>query len=85
MQLTDEWMKRVEQEAWYMIENQATVWQVAAVHGVGKSTVYRDLTKILPMFNGPLYREVQVILKKNKDESPARGGEATKRKHKNNL
>lgn len=76
MRITDEMIKRAEQEAWYMIENKATVRQVSAILGVSKSTVYSDLTEVLPTFNNVLYNETQEILQKNKEERAVRGGKA---------
>jgi putative DeoR family transcriptional regulator (stage III sporulation protein D) len=65
----------------YLVENQATVRSVAAKFGISKSTVHKDITKNLKSINHPLYREVQAVLAKNKQERHIRGGEATKNKY----
>lgn len=65
----------------YIIEHQSTVRDAAAVFGVSKSTVHKDLTALLPKLNSGLYREVRAVLDLNKEERHLRGGEATKRKY----
>ena len=65
----------------YIIEHQSTVRDAAAVFGVSKSTVHKDLTTLLPKLNAGLYREVRAVLDLNKEERHLRGGEATKRKY----
>ena len=65
----------------YIIEHQSTVRDAAAVFGVSKSTVHKDLTALLPKLNAGLYREVRAVLDLNKEERHLRGGEATKRKY----
>ena len=65
----------------YIIEHQSTVRDTAAVFGVSKSTVHKDLTAVLPKMNTALYKEVRAILDINKEERHLRGGEATKQKY----
>ena len=65
----------------YIIEHKSTVRDAAAVFGVSKSTVHKDLTSVLPKLNTALYKEVRVILDVNKEERHLRGGEATKQKY----
>ena len=65
----------------YIIENQSTVRDTAAVFGISKSTVHKDLTTLLPKRNAGLYKEVREILDINKKERHLRGGEATKLKY----
>lgn len=66
----------------YLVENQTTVRVVASKFGISKSTVHKDITQNLKKVNLPLYREVQLVLNKNKNERHIRGGEATKKKYK---
>ena len=65
----------------YIIEHQSTVRDTAAVFGVSKSTVHKDITTLLPKLNAGLYKEVRAVLDVNKEERHLRGGEATKHKY----
>ena len=67
--------------AQYMIEHKATVRQTAAVFGVSKSTVHKDVTETLRFVNRPLWEEVRRVLLQNKEERHLRGGEATRIKY----
>ncbi len=73
--------KRCEVIARYMLEHNATVRSAAAVFGVSKSTVHKDVTRILEKENHPLFLLVKALLETNKSERHMRGGEATKRKY----
>ena len=65
----------------YMIEHQSTVRDTAAVFGISKSTVHKDVTAVLPKLNAGLYKEVRELLDVNKEERLLRGGQATKQKY----
>ncbi len=65
----------------YVIEKGATVRSAAAVFGVSKSTVHKDLSFRLAYVNKALYEEVSRVLAKNKAERHIRGGEATREKY----
>ncbi|MBQ3284861.1 MAG: sporulation transcriptional regulator SpoIIID [Ruminococcus sp.] len=65
----------------YMIEHQSTVRDTAAVFGISKSTVHKDVTAVLPKLNAGLYKEVRELLDVNKEERHLRGGQATKQKY----
>ncbi|MBQ3329604.1 MAG: sporulation transcriptional regulator SpoIIID [Ruminococcus sp.] len=65
----------------YMIEHRSTVRDTAAVFGISKSTVHKDVTSVLPKLNAGLYKEVRELLDVNKEERHMRGGEATKQKY----
>ena len=65
----------------YISEHKSTVRDTAAVFGVSKSTVHKDITTLLPKINIGLYKEVREILDINKEERHLRGGEATKQKY----
>lgn len=67
----------------YLIENNATVRAVAARFGISKSTVHKDITENLKVIHPILYKQVQEILNKNKNERHIRGGEATRMKYLN--
>ena len=67
--------------ATYLIENHATVREVAHQFNISKSTVHKDVTQAPRRINPSLYDQVKTILDKNKDERHLRGGEATKKKY----
>lgn len=68
--------------ALYIIEHQATVRSAAKQFGISKSTVHKDLSQRLPVFNRALYLQVKEVLDLNKAERHIRGGIATRRKYK---
>ena len=74
--------ERACQLALYLIENRATVRAAAGKFGVSKSTVHKDISQRLPLFNRPLYLQVKAILEENKAQRHIRGGLATRRKYK---
>ena len=65
----------------YIVENDATVREAAAVYGVSKSTVHKDIQERLPLYNRPLYLQVKEILDENKAQRHIRGGIATREKY----
>lgn len=65
----------------HIIENNCTVREAAAWFGISKSTVHKDVTDKLQRSNPGLYKEVKMILDKNKAERHLRGGEATRIKY----
>ena len=65
----------------YIAEHGATVRSTAAVFGVSKSTVHKDITVRLPAVHAGLYAQVRDIIETNKQERHIRGGLATKRKY----
>ena len=68
--------------ALYLIENRTTVRAAAKKFGISKSTVHKDLSERLPVYNRTLYLQVKVILEENKAQRHIRGGLATRRKYK---
>lgn len=72
---------RVLRVAQHLIEHSATVRSAAAVFGISKSTVHKDMTERLKTINPSLYEQVSAVLLKNKAERHIRGGEATHRKY----
>jgi len=68
--------------ATYIIENRATVRAAAKKYGISKSTVHKDLSERLKLYNNSLYLAVKEVLDENKAERHLRGGMATKRKYK---
>ena len=65
----------------YIVENNATVRATAKRFGISKSTVHKDVTQTLKNINKSLYLDVKSVLEKNKEERHLRGGEATKKKY----
>ncbi len=74
--------QRCEMLAVYILENQATVRAAAKKFGISKSTVHKDLSERLPMFNRSLYLQVKAVLEENKAQRHIRGGIATRKKYK---
>ena len=70
---TDE---RILKEAWYIVENNATIRQTANVFGISKTRIHDDLTKKLPNLNYQLFLEVRKILDFNLSVRAYRGGKA---------
>lgn len=65
----------------YIAEHNATVRETAAVFGISKSTVHKDVTEKLKHEAPGLYKTVAAVLEKNKSERHLRGGAATKLKY----
>ena len=80
--MKEEMEKRASDLAVYMIETGATVRSAAQKFGISKSTVHKDLTQRLRQCNYPLYKQVRVILDRNKEQRHIRGGLATRQKYK---
>lgn len=65
----------------YIIETRSTVRAAAKRFGISKSTVHKDISERLPLYNRALFLQVKEILEQNKAERHIRGGLATKRKY----
>ncbi|MBQ6809714.1 MAG: sporulation transcriptional regulator SpoIIID [Clostridia bacterium] len=65
----------------YIAETNATVREAAAIFGVSKSSVHKDMTERLEEVNPALYEKVRKVLDVNKAERHLRGGMATKEKY----
>ena len=65
----------------YIISTNGTVRETAAVFGISKSTVHKDVTEKLKRADRRLYEKVKKVLSKNKAERHLRGGYATKMKY----
>ena len=66
----------------YIIHENATVRQAAKQFGISKSTVHKDISERLPLYNRPLWLQVKALLEENKAQRHIRGGLATRRKYK---
>lgn len=67
--------------AYYIIENNTTVRAAAKNFGYSKSSVHKDVTSRLAVFDPLLALQVKEILDRNKAERHIRGGMATKLKY----
>ena len=65
----------------YIVQHKATVRTAAKQFGISKSTVHKDLSERLPLYNRPLYLQVKAILDENKAQRHIRGGIATRKKY----
>ena len=68
--------------AHYLIENRTTVRAAAKKFGVSKSTVHKDLSERLPLYDRPLYLQVKAVMVENMAQRHIRGGLATRKKYK---
>lgn len=66
----------------YIIDTGATVRAAAKVFKISKSTVHKDVTERLRRENPLLYKQVNEVLQKNKQDRHIRGGLATREKYK---
>lgn len=62
----------------YMVAQQATVRQAAAVFGVSKSSVHKDMAHRLPAIDPELAEQVAALMAHNRAVCHLRGGEATR-------
>jgi len=74
-------IKRVIEEANYIIQTGKTVRELASIFNVSKSTVHKDLHERLLEIDKDKYIEVDNILKYHIDIRHLRGGESTRRKY----
>ena len=65
----------------YICETKATLRATAAVFGISKSTVHKDVSGRLRNANPQLWAQTKEILDENKAERHIRGGLATKEKY----
>lgn len=78
--MKDRIAERVLAEAKYILDTGATVRLCAKQSGVGKTTVHKDMRERLPQLDAGLAKRIGRILDVNRNERHLRGGEATKRK-----
>lgn len=68
---------RVIAEAKYIVERKATVRATAKAFGVSKSTIHRDVTRVLSGLNYSLFLKAKEIISQNKAERATRAGIAS--------
>lgn len=73
--------KRVLEVSTHIFRTKDTVRDTAALFGVSKSTVHKDVTERLPRVNPELAQKVKHVLDFNKAERHIRGGAATRQKY----
>ena len=76
-------MKRVIDEANYMLDTKKTIRETAKMFNVSKSTVHKDLHERLLDVDSNLFYKIDDILKYHINIRHIRGGESTKKKYKN--
>lgn len=76
-------IKRVVDEANYIIKTGSTVREMSKIFNVSKSTVHKDLHKRLIEIDENLYKKVEEILKYHIEIRHIRGGFSTKNKYLN--
>ena len=74
--------ERACEVAAYIIEARATVRSAAQKFGISKSTVHKDISDRLRLYNQTLYAAVKEVLEENKAQRHLRGGMATRKKYK---
>ena len=75
-------IKRVINEANYMLDTKQTIREIAKVFNISKSTVHKDLHERLIDIDYKLFEQIDSILKYHIDIRHIRGGESTKKKYK---
>ena len=76
-------IKRIVDEANYMIDTKDTIREIAKVFKVSKSTVHKDLHERLLLIDKNLYKNVEEILHYHLKIRHINGGNATKLKYQN--
>ena len=79
--MTNDISKRAIDEAYYMIETNKTIREIAKVFKVSKSTVHKDLKDRLKLIDKNLFLQTQKILKYHIDIRHIKGGQSTKKKY----
>lgn len=74
-------IKRILDEANYIINTKDTIREIAKVFKISKSTVHKDLRDRLLYINKSLYSKVNDILQYHMDVRHIRGGQSTKKKY----
>lgn len=75
-------IRRVLDEADYMLNTKETIREIANIFKVSKSTVHKDLHERLKEINYELFEQIDSILKYHIDVRHIRGGQSTKKKYK---
>ena len=76
-------IKRVMDEAYYMLDTKKTIREIAKKFKVSKSTVHKDLHERLVEIDTKIFKQIDEILKYHINIRHIRGGESTREKYKN--
>ncbi len=76
-------IKRVMDEAYYMLDTKKTIREIAKKFKVSKSTVHKDLHERLVEIDTKIFKQIDEILKYHINIRHIRGGESTRKKYKN--
>lgn len=79
--MKQEIVKRVIDEAYYILETEKTIREIAKEQNISKSTVHKDLHERLKDIDEEIFLSVDKILKNHLDIRHIRGGESTKQKY----
>ena len=79
--MKNEIIKRVLDEANYILETKKTIREIAFENHISKSTVHKDLHERLKNIDQKLYVKVNKILQEHIDIRHIRGGESTRQKY----
>lgn len=74
-------IKRVLDEANYILETKKTIREIAFENKISKSTVHKDLHERLKTIDDKLYVKVKQILQEHIGIRHIRGGESTRQKY----
>lgn len=72
--------ERVMKASRYILANSSTVRGTCKALHLGRSTVHKDFVVRLHDIDAELYKDVTILLQKNKRERSMRGGEATRQR-----
>ena len=79
--MSSEIMRRVIDEAYYILETEKTIREIAVTQKISKSTVHKDLHERLKLIDKDVFKSVDKILQNHLDVRHIRGGESTKQKY----
>lgn len=79
--MNKEIIKRVEEEANYIIETKKTIRKIAENFKISKSTVHKDMGERLKKIDIKKYKTVQNIFKEHIEIRHILGGQSTKSKY----
>lgn len=74
-------IKRVKEEAEYLLKTKKTIREVAKFFGISKSTIHKDIQERLKKVSPNLYQEVRLVLNEHLEIRHIKGGETTKQKY----
>ena len=72
---------RATEAAEHILKTGATVRACAEAFGVSKTTIHKDMRERLPELSETMARQVDAVLRKNREERHIRGGQATREKY----